>query len=100
MARRSAKAVSTDAAALLQRCIELRAYPEKPIAFAFDMQPARWQREYLEAWGAHLRGGSREPFRASIVSGHGTGKSTLSGLVLWCHLLAWPGHAPSCSATP
>ena len=55
-----------------------------------DMQPARWQREYLEAWGAHLRSKPREPWRASIVSEDGTGKSTLSGLVLWCHLLAWP----------
>jgi hypothetical protein len=92
MARRSGKGgvVGGDVGALLSRCIELRNYPEKLIAFAFDLQLAGWQREYLEAWGAHLRSGSREPFRASIVSGHGTGKSTLSGLVTWCHLLAWP----------
>lgn len=39
--------------------------------------PDAWQVEVLEAWGAHMRGGSASAFRHAVASGHGPGKTAL-----------------------
>jgi len=51
--------------------------------------PDDWQREELEAIGAHLRSTPHEPFRSTTASGHGIGKSAeTSFVVLWAMMTA------------
>lgn len=92
MARpRKTAPIGNDVATFLRRAVELRDDPFRLVHYLFpDLELAEWQSAYFAAWSAHIKSGSPLPFRASIVSGHGTGKSTLAGLVLWCHMLACP----------
>src|SRR6056297_3613594 len=53
----------------------------EPGELARYSEPYKWQCEYLEELGDHLRNGTVA--RLATASGHGTGKSALNGMETW-----------------
>lgn len=52
-------------------------------------EPYTWQIDYLEELGSRLRSGM--PVQLATTSGHGTGKSALTGMETWFAFATFPG---------